>query len=631
MNGPSRLVRGNATRQRVRHGSLGSGVMEAPGSTARLAPIEFAAGLGGSGDGGSIFDHGGPVLGSVHVKPIFWGTAWFQPWLHPGPSAGDVLWAMKSIFMGPFMSGLSQYRGIGKGSVLGEIFVSMSEDPPNPFSQTDLENMLRSLTTLPDGRLLNPSLDNQLLCCVFTPPGWTSADAEAAGFHAALALSGSHVPYAWVSSDGTLDFVSSVYSHELAESCTDPNLSTFYDDTGACGETGACEISDYCYGSGVGRGWSKIGGVLLQGYWSTRDARCILPPERVIPGLVSGNPALIQGRFLSRGNFEMVVPLRDGGLAHYSRVNDDPALPWVGPTIFGSDVGTFDSVTMIQSNFTAGGQHGNLEVVAKFGGQLLFYWREDVPPYTWHGPTLVPLSGPGQNAQIVTGNPSLIQGRFGGRGNFEMVVPLAGGGIAHYSRVNDLPGLPWSGPSLFAVDIGIVDAVALAQSNLSSSGGGAGDLHVAARTGSELLLYHRDDAPPYVWRGPEVISLNAPSENTRMASGIPSLVFQNFGSILNGYDQVVTPLAGGGFGHLTRDNNSPGMAWEGPAIVAPEIGPVESVSLIHSNFSSSNSGVGNLELVAMPQNQLVHFWREDNSQIAGNDSRSWFGPWLVTD
>ena len=39
---------------------------------------------------------------------------------------------------------------------------------------------------------------------------------------------------------------------------------------------------------------------------------------------VRGNPSLIQGRFLSPGNFEMVVPLSTAGLAHFSRVNVIP-------------------------------------------------------------------------------------------------------------------------------------------------------------------------------------------------------------------------------------------------------------------------------------------------------------------
>jgi hypothetical protein len=183
------------------------------------------------------------------------------------------------------------------------------------------------------------------------------------------------------------------------------------------------------------------------------------------PGHVQGNLALIQGRFLFPGNFELVAPLASGGLAHYSRVNIDPALPWAGPETFGINVGSFDAVTMIQSNFTAGGP-GNLEVIARWSGELLHFWREDVSPYIWHGPFLFPLALP--ESGTVRGNPAMIQGRFGTRGNFELVTPLGDGGLAHYWRDNDAPGLPWHGPAVFAQDMGLFDAVTLIQSNFAS-------------------------------------------------------------------------------------------------------------------------------------------------------------------
>jgi hypothetical protein len=153
--------------------------------------------------------------------------------------------------------------------------------------------------------------------------------------------------------------------------------------------------------------------------------------------------------------------------------------------------------------------------------------------------------------------------------------------------------------------------------------------HVVARSGSELFFFHRDDSPRYQWHGPEPLSLAGPEGAFRRASGFPSLVFQPFGPVLHGYEQLVTPLADGGFAHLTRDNNSATLPWRWPAVIS-ELGPIAALSLIHSNFSSTNSGVGNPELVALFQNQLFHFWREDNIQIAGDDRRSWFGPWLVT-
>jgi hypothetical protein len=107
------------------------------------------------------------------------------------------------------------------------------------------------------------------------------------------------------------------------------------------------------------------------------------------PIAVAGDPGFIQGRFGIKGNFEMVVPLTGGGLAHFWRDNDSAGLPWRGGVQFGAST-TYVSVSLIQSNFSSSGNGpGNLEVIARFGNQLDFYWRDDAPPFAWHGPLLV--------------------------------------------------------------------------------------------------------------------------------------------------------------------------------------------------------------------------------------------------
>jgi hypothetical protein len=90
-----------------------------------------------------------------------------------------------------------------------------------------------------------------------------------------------------------------------------------------------------------------------------------------------------------------------------------------------------DAVSPIQSrDWTFGANIGTLEVIALSQGQLFHYTRDDRPPY--------PMTGIAQPPQV--GNPVILTSRFGVNGNFEVVVPLAGGGIAHYSCANDLPG-----------------------------------------------------------------------------------------------------------------------------------------------------------------------------------------------
>ena len=70
--------------------------------------------------------------------------------------------------------------------------------------------------------------------------------------------------------------------------------------------------------------------------------------------------------------------------------------------------------------------------------------------FAWHGPTTTITTG-------VSGNPSFVQatpGTYGTKGNYELVVPLQSGGIAHFYRNNDDPSMPWSGPFPFATEQG---------------------------------------------------------------------------------------------------------------------------------------------------------------------------------
>src|SRR5262249_47015683 len=138
---------------------------------------------------------------------------------------------------------------------------------------------------------------------------------------------------------------------------------------------------------------------------------------------------LVQGNFGRRGNFETVVPRPAGGMSHLWRNNDAPGVPWSAPTPFATAARGQAVPSLIQRSFGT-----NLEVVARIGNNLAHCWRDGAG---WHGPVFF--------ATGVTGSPALIQGLFGGRGNFEVVVPLVTGGLAHFWRNNDDPALPWNG------------------------------------------------------------------------------------------------------------------------------------------------------------------------------------------
>jgi len=208
--------------------------------------------------------------------------------------------------------------------------------------------------------------------------------------------------------------------------------------------------------------------------------------------IFSGNPSMVQSNIGCKGNFELVVPRAEGGFSRYWRDNDDPNLPWYGPSNFANERGIFDAVALIQSNF---GNPGNLELVARSGDSLFFFWGEPGPEMVWHGPEVI--------ATGVAGTPSMIQSTFGNKGNFELVVPLASGGLAYYWRDNDDAQLHWYGPFMFAMNVGMVEGVSLIQSNF----GDPGHLELVAQVGGDLVFFWRDSGPDFRWNGPQYLMI----------------------------------------------------------------------------------------------------------------------------
>jgi hypothetical protein len=193
----------------------------------------------------------------------------------------------------------------------------------------------------------------------------------------------------------------------------------------------------------------------------------------------------------------------------------------------------------------------------------------------------------------------LVQGNWGSRGNFEVITPLAAGGFAHISRNNDVPGSPWSGPFYFGA--GFADDVALMQ----SSYGSPGNLEAVARFGGRLVHYYRTSD----------LKWHTGGQFASGAAGTPALVEGSTGrSSTNphGNFELVVPAVTGGLAHWWRDNRAPGGVWHGPTPFGS--GSVIAVALFQSNYGSQ----GNLEVIALDGDRLVHYWRDDNDQ--------WHGP-----
>ena len=196
-----------------------------------------------------------------------------------------------------------------------------------------------------------------------------------------------------------------------------------------------------------------------------------------------GSAAIIQGRFGNRGNFELVVPTAGGGIARYSRFNDQVAPAWELQESFASGVGV-NAVSLVQSNY----DRGDLWVVARIGNRLgLFRGRVPNPP--GGGETII-WEGPEYFFEGATGMPGFIQSRYGLRGDFEVVTPTEGGGLAHMSRRNDESSPVWVERFRFGAGATFSQA-SLFQSHAGDPG--LGNLEVAARmVSSTRTFFYRE-------------------------------------------------------------------------------------------------------------------------------------------
>jgi hypothetical protein len=213
-------------------------------------------------------DNGGAVIEIARVQLIYWGSAWTaNP--APSPTSAQVTSAVQSLLRGPYMTGLAQYRQIGRGHLLGATVVTTS-NPPNPFTDSDVSNFINGLI----GAGTIPGLDatNQNLYLVIMPKGVNSKSAGVIGEHTYFSVGSNNFHFGWITNNGTLNFITNVLSHELAESVTDPEGSAILGVAGTCSGTGWCEIGDVCQSTS-----SNLHGVTVQSFWSNSDAKCIVP------------------------------------------------------------------------------------------------------------------------------------------------------------------------------------------------------------------------------------------------------------------------------------------------------------------------------------------------------------------
>jgi hypothetical protein len=171
------------------------------------------------------------------------------------------------------MNMLDQYQHVGNGVLDGTTSVTTPvanspADPPNPFSLNDVQTLISNLIN--SNKMPNPASDNQLLYCVVMPPGVNFTKGLIIGQHLFFPLGELNVHYAWITNGGTLDSVTKVFSHELVESCTDPEGTAILGTHGTCRGGGWCEIADVCE-----KFDGKVDNITVQSYWSQQQHKCV--------------------------------------------------------------------------------------------------------------------------------------------------------------------------------------------------------------------------------------------------------------------------------------------------------------------------------------------------------------------
>jgi hypothetical protein len=232
---------------------------------------------GVSGAAANFTNGNGRLLGSVRVHLIFWGRAWTNlP--APSPTVGQCTDAVLTIVGSNYMNSLRQYSvgsgRLGSATVISDSVGNSPVDPPNPFSNDDIWQLVDHLRTANRIPTTDVGSTAQGLYLVVVPAGVSSNQAGVIGEHSYYWFDSTNVPYGWVTQN-SLDSFSEVFSHELVEACTDPEGSGWTSTT-ACGTNhgGWCEIGDVCQGN-----TARVNGVLVQRYWSNTDNQCVVPDD----------------------------------------------------------------------------------------------------------------------------------------------------------------------------------------------------------------------------------------------------------------------------------------------------------------------------------------------------------------
>jgi hypothetical protein len=240
----------------------------------------------------SAHNNGGPLVGTVDLELLFWGSQWITL---GSPSTGDVINAVQRILASAYLSELQQY-GFQSITLRGSTIVTKPGPGAPTYSADDVRSMVWDL--IDDDVFPEPDdPGGRIIYMVFAPPGSAYDDSGDRGAHtSAHDTDLFDSDYAWVgwSNFGDLDFITDVFTHELVEAISDPQPS---DSAWVMNREihGGNEIGDACNGTA-----DRLDGLLVQAYWSEKDKACVIPWHRY-SALLDGSSVVLDTSTIDSG------------------------------------------------------------------------------------------------------------------------------------------------------------------------------------------------------------------------------------------------------------------------------------------------------------------------------------------
>jgi hypothetical protein len=268
---------------------------------------------------------GGPLINNVAVEPVFLGQAWTaNPSLEQNAAQLDQFFAY--VTNSAFMDLLPQYGTVQAGPIGRGLYVGQVNIPQNAWSRSTvsdatIQTMLSS--EINTGAIAAP--DNNRLLFVFTPPNIVVSQGGSrsngypvgfAGYHNSFVDSaGQLVRYAVVPDPIGNDQVAGLTafqqqtaaaSHELAEATTDPDGTSWWDDSNDA--TSGYEIGDFAR---LSADTVYLNGYAVEKIWSNSSGSLAAPLGATLTPTATTSPPTTGGNLPSTSN----VPANLGAVA----------------------------------------------------------------------------------------------------------------------------------------------------------------------------------------------------------------------------------------------------------------------------------------------------------------------------